>query len=115
VEIEPCNEVRLVGRVAGDPMEVELPSGDRLTSFKVVVDRAPSRRPVPPGVRQPTVDTLDCVIWMNGLQRTAQTWGSGDVVEVTGALRRRFWRAGGAPTSKCEVEVVKAKRLIKAA
>jgi hypothetical protein len=37
---------------------------------------------------------------------------SGDEhVLVTGALRRRFWRAGGAVASMVEIEVVQLKRM----
>ena len=55
------NEVLLVGRISQPATEVELPSGDLLVSFRVVVDRGRSARPVPEGRRAPTVDTFDCV------------------------------------------------------
>ena len=35
-----CNAVRLVGRVSGVPEERELPSGDRVVTFRLVVERA---------------------------------------------------------------------------
>lgn len=113
--MEHLNEVLLVGRVAAPATDVDLPSGDRLTSFRLVVERGPSRRPVPEGKRAATVDTFDCVAWSAGLQRTAQGWQVGDVVEVRGAARRRFFRAGAAVQSRFEIEVVKAKRVRKAA
>ena len=113
--MEHINEVLLVGRVAAPAAGVDLPSGDRLISFRLVVDRGPSRRPAPEGRRLPTVDTFDCVAWSAGLQRTAQTWQPGDVVEVHGAARRRFYRAGTAVQSRFEIEVAKARRVQKAA
>jgi single-strand DNA-binding protein len=60
------------------------------------------------------VDTFDCVAWAGGVRRTAGSFQAGDVVSVQGALRRRFWRAGAATASRCEVEVAAVKRLVKA-
>lgn len=115
VEIEARNEVVLVGRLAAAAEDRELPSGDVLTSWRLVVDRPPSNRPLPEGVRPTTIDTLDCVAWTKSVQRAVAGFTSGDVIFVEGALRRRFWRSGGGPTSRYEVEVSKAKRVAKAA
>lgn len=112
--MESRNEVSLVGRVSAPAQERVMPSGDILLAWRVVVDRPVPRRPVPPGVKLPTVDTLDCVAWTPALRRTAGTFAAGDVVAIEGALRRRFWRAGAAATSRCEVEVLKARRLSRA-
>lgn len=57
------NEVLLVGRVSGVPELRELPSGDSLVSWRLVVERPPGGRKPPDGVRAPTVDTLDCTAW----------------------------------------------------
>ena len=108
------NEVLLVGRVSGVPEQRELPSGDSLVSWRLVVERPAGGRKPPDGVRAPTVDTLDCTAWTPGLRRTARALGPGDVVEVTGALRRRFWRAGGGAASRTEVEVGQLRRLLRA-
>jgi single-strand DNA-binding protein len=35
----------------------------------------------------------------------------GDIVEVRGSLRRRFWRAGPGAVSRTEVEVVRLRRV----
>jgi single-strand DNA-binding protein len=114
-EPAPVNEIVLVGRVAAPALLKELPSGDQLIAFRVIVARGASARPVPEGVQQPAVDTLDCVAWAAGIQRTAQGWNKDDVVEVKGALRRRFYRTGAGAASVWEIEVLKAKRLRKAA
>ena len=107
---DPVNEVRLVGRVAAPAQERELPSGDLLVSWRVVVDRGARRRTA--AAREPTVDTVDCVAFLAGPRRTALALGAGDVVSVQGALRRRFWRApGGGPASRCEVEVSVVRRI----
>jgi len=42
-------------------------------------------------------------------------WRAGDIIEIDGALRRRFWRTPGGPVSRYEVEVRKARRLTAAA
>jgi single-strand DNA-binding protein len=107
----PRNEVHLVGRVSGSPQERELPSGDALVVWRVVVDRPPPRRALPDGVRPATVDTLDCVAWSAGTRRTARGLAPGDVVAVSGALRRRFFRAGSSAASRTEVEVAVVRRL----
>ena len=97
-----ANEVRLVGRVSGAPQERELPSGDRMWAFRVVVARASPRG------RQ-TVDALECVAWSARTRRSVATWHDGDVVELTGELRRRFYRAGAATVSRVEVEVSRTR------
>lgn len=109
-----CNEVALVGRVSGEPVEKELPSGDLLVIWRVVVERPPSRRPVPEGSRPVTTDTFDCVAWAAGVRRAAGAFAPGDVVRVEGALRRRFWRGATGATSKYEIEAASAKRLVRA-
>lgn len=95
------NEVVVVGRLTGEPEPRTLPSGDEITAWRIVVDREGDGH-----------DTLDCTAWTARLRRSAAGWGPGDVVEVEGALRRRFWRApGGAPTSRYDIEVHAARRL----
>lgn len=110
-EVVGRNEVVLVGRVSGAPAERELPSGDALVSWRVVVDRPAPRRAPPPGVRRPTVDTVDCVAWTGPVRRAARALADGDVVAVEGALRRRFWRSGPGSVSRTEVEVQGLRRL----
>lgn len=104
------NEVLLVGRVSGTPEPRELPSGDRIVAWRIVVDRVPPRRAAA-GVRTASVDTFDCVAWTAGLRRSTSALGDGDVIELEGALRRRFWRAGAAAASRCELEVSRVRRL----
>ena len=95
-----ANTVVLRGRVSQEPVERTLPSGDRLVSFRVVVPRPPEE------VRgRQTVDVVDCAVWTDRLRRQCARWRAGDLVEVAGALRKRFFRAGNAPASRVEVEV----------
>ncbi len=95
------NEVHLTGRLAADPEERALPSGDRLVAFRVVVERAEPGR----------VDTVDCAAWSASARRSALRWSAGDVVAVSGALRRRFWRSPAGTASRYEVEVCSGRRL----
>lgn len=105
------NEVRLVGRVSRPPEERVLPSGDVVWTFRVVVPRPPL--PAPAGARA-SVDALECAAWTGRVRRSVAGWAPGDVVEVTGALRRRFYRSGAATLSRTEVEVT-GGRLIRRA
>lgn len=97
-----------MGRVSVDPEERVLPSGDRLWTFRVVVPR--------PAVAEgrSRVDALDCAVWGGRVRRSVAGWRAGDLVEVTGAVRRRFYRTGAGAASRCEVEV-SAGRLIRRA
>lgn len=97
------NDVVLVGRVSGDPEVKELPSGDCVWLFRLVV-----RRPEGTASRQ-RVDTLECSAWSPRVQRSVSVWREGDRVEVTGSVRRRFFRAGGVAQSRVEVEVATAR------
>jgi single-strand DNA-binding protein len=40
-------------------------------------------------------------------QRKSATLAVGDIVEITGELRRRFWKTGAGVASRTEVEVSK--------
>ena len=110
--VEHANEVRLVGRLSSDPAERELPSGDVVITFRLVVARDQVGRAGES--RAPTVDTIECAAWTKGAQRSARSCRVGDLLEVNGALRRRFWRAGTTTASRSEVEVVKVRRRVRA-
>lgn len=97
------NEVRLVGRVSGAPEARELPSGDTVVQLRVVVTR-------PPSERKQQVDTIDVACWTPVTRRVALRLAAGDVVEVDGALRRRFYRSGPVTQSRYEVEAQRVRR-----
>jgi single-strand DNA-binding protein len=103
------NEIRLVGRLSQAPSERVLPSGDTIWTFRVVVPRGEGST----RSRQ-TVDSIECTVWSGRVRRSVPGWRQDDVVEVSGALRRRFFRAAGAPASRVEVEV-SAGRVIRRA
>ena len=109
-DLDEVNEVTLVGRMSQPAEEQVLPSGSELWKFRVIVGRPPS-----PASRV-TVDALDCVVWVKRPARSVATWATGDVVEVRGSLRRRFFSpAGGGRVSRCEVEVASARLIRRAA
>jgi single-strand DNA-binding protein len=110
-QADAVNEVRLVGRLAADPQLRELPSGDTVWNLRVVVERA-----VLPGKEKPRqrVDSLECAVWSGRLKKQVEKWEAGDVVDVSGALRRRFFRAGGATASRVEVELTGGRRVRRA-
>ena len=101
------NTVRLHGRVSSAPVERELPSGAVITTFRLSVPRA--RSPMTSGSSQSS-DWVDCVAWAAKTRRSVGGWTVGDQVEVTGALRRRFYRAGESASTRLEVEVLGARR-----
>jgi single-strand DNA-binding protein len=106
---DEVNEVVLVGRMSQPAEEQVLPSGSQLWKFRVIVGRPPSP------VSRVSVDSLDCVVWNKRPARAVAKWQAGDLVEVRGSLRRRFFApAGGGRVSRWEVEVASA-RLIRRA
>jgi single-strand DNA-binding protein len=109
---EESNEVLLRGRLSGAPEERVLPSGDTVWTFRVVVGRP---RDTSAGPRRASVDTIECAVWSGRVKRSVPTWRDGDVVEVGGALRRRFFKSGGATVSRVEVDVGRGKVIRRAA
>ncbi len=101
------NTVELRGRISSAPVERELPSGTVITTFRLSIPRA--KTPMTAASSQ-SVDWVDCAAWSAKCRRAVNGWQSGDEVHVSGALRRRFFRAGEASTTRLEVEVLTAKR-----
>lgn len=97
------NEVVLRGRVSGAPQERELPSGSVLVSFRLVVPR--DRTPMT-AASKPVSDWIECSAWGARVRRQAGGWADGDQVEVRGALRRRYYRAGDQSRTSVEVEML---------
>ena len=101
------NEVHLVGRLSAPAELRTLPSEAVMCTFMVVVDRLDT------DLRsKQRVDVLSCVAWTPRLRRQVMAWAEGDVVELEGALRKRFFRtSGGTTASRVEVEVRSARRV----
>ena len=99
------NHVFLRGVLAEVPRVRKMPSGDELCSFRLTVPR-------PKGSFGRTrVDSIECATTRLAVRKAAVRVVPGDVLEVTGSLRRRFWRTGsGSATSRYEVDVVTARK-----
>ena len=104
------NDVVLRGRLSAPAEQRSMPSGDVAAVFRLKVARAPRRG------RRPAVDTLDCITYDRGLVRRALQWQPEDVVEVEGALQRRFWRrADGSTGQAYEVNCRKGRKVLRPA
>jgi single-strand DNA-binding protein len=85
------NIVLLHGVLTREPEVRELPSGDQVAAFDLTVrDDGYDTDVVPISWHEAPVHVLDKL-------------GSGTEVVVTGRVRRRFFRAGGATQSRTEV------------
>lgn len=93
------NQVVLTGRISGEPAERELPSGDRVVTFRIVVPRD-----------EGGVDTIDCAAWSAALRRKALSMVDTEA-HVIGQLRRRFWQSPKGLASRYEVEALSLERV----
>ncbi|MEV7008906.1 hypothetical protein [Streptosporangium sp. NPDC051022] len=98
------NEVILVGRLPEAVRVRSLQSGSTLGTWRMIVRRQQRGR----GTR---VDTIPCASFEPEVTVAVAEWLPDDMVEVVGALRRRWWGADGAKSSGYEVEVRSARRL----
>ncbi len=108
---DEVNEVTLVGRLSQPAEEQVLPSGDEMWKFRVIVGRHGAAAASGPASTPSTA-------WSGRSARLGRSppGGRGDVVEVRGSLRRRFFApAGGGRVSRCEVEVASARLIRRAA
>ena len=95
------NDVLLRGRVSGEAVEKELPSGDKVSEFRIVVSRADREG----------VDTLDVAVWSSKLRRPASSLTSDEWVEIVGSIRRRFWKGPTGLASRWQIEASEITRL----
>jgi single-strand DNA-binding protein len=95
------NALLLRGRVSAPAVEKELPSGDKVVEFRLIVSRA----------ERGGVDTLDIAAWSSKMRRIALTLKEGEWVEITGAINRRFWSGPAGVASRWQVEAAEISRL----
>lgn len=105
VDYQPINEVFLVGRVTSLAVEKILPSGDKVVEFRIVIGRKVSK-----GSKK-EVDALDIAAWSAKSRRAALALKIDTWVEITGSVRRRFWRAPTGLASRWQVEASDVVRL----
>lgn len=110
------NDVTLVGRLSAGPVVRDLPSGDAVTSWRLVVERTPRNglSGDQPSRANRTVDALECATFLPEVAQVMASAQSGDLLEVKGALRRRFWRSSTGVASRYEVETTAARCLVAA-
>jgi single-strand DNA-binding protein len=96
------NHVFLRGRLADCPVLRDLPSGDVLVVFRLTVAR-------PPSEQRGRVDSLECASVTPRVHKVLARTEPGQQLEVSGSLRRRFWRTPTGPASRYAVDVTSAK------
>ena len=95
------NDLLLRGRVSAQATECELPSGDRVVEFRLIVSR-PKRE---------GVDTLDIAAWSSKSRRRALSLKPQDWVEVSGSVHRRFFSGAHGLASRWQVEAVEIVKI----
>jgi single-strand DNA-binding protein len=102
------NDVVLRGKVTCLPETRGLPSGAVVVSLRISVPRAATV--MTRGSKQ-SVDVVDCTAWAAKPRASLTRCAPGDWVEVTGSLRRRFFRTGGGAASRVEIEVLHVRKV----
>ena len=95
------NDVLLRGRVSQEAIEKQLPSGDKVVEFRLIVSRD----------RQSGVDTLDIAAWSAKSRRSALSLVADEWVEISGSIHRRFWSGPAGLASRWQVEAVEISRM----
>ena len=72
------NDVLLRGRVSQEAVEKQLPSGDKVVEFRLIVSRE----------RQSGVDTLDIASWSAKSRRSALSLVADEWVDISGSIHR---------------------------
>lgn len=110
--VAAVNVVSLVGRVSAAPERRQLPSGDELVTFRLIVPRPPPAKGG--GAEERTrVDVVDIACWSARTRRSATRLDADLAVRVEGSLRRRFFRSSGGAASRYEVEAGSVTRVRK--
>lgn len=95
------NDLMLRGRVSAQAVEKELPSGDKVVEFRLIVSR----------LERGGVDTLDIAAWSSKMRRSALTLKEGEWIEISGSIHRRFWSGPTGVASRWQVEAAEIARL----
>ncbi len=95
------NDCMLRGRVSALAIEKELPSGDKVVEFRLIITR----------VKGQGVDTLDIAAWSAKARRSALALKSNQWVEISGAIHRRFWQGASGLASRWQVEAIEISRI----
>lgn len=88
------NDCLLRGRVSAPAVDRELPSGEHVVEFRLIISRD----------KRDGVDTLDIASWSAKNRRIALRFQGGEWIEVSGSVRRRFWQSPGGLASRWQIE-----------
>jgi len=95
------NDLLLRGKVSAQAIEKELPSGDKVVEFRLIVSR----------LERGGVDTLDIAAWSSKMRRSALTLKEGEWIEISGSIHRRFWSGPTGVASRWQVEAAVIARI----
>jgi single-strand DNA-binding protein len=95
------NDLLLRGRVSAPATVKELPSGDKVVEFRLIVSR----------IDRDGVDTLDIAAWSGKTRKTAISLKSDEWIEVSGSVHRRFWQSPAGLASRWQIEASEISRL----
>ncbi len=95
------NDLLLRGRVSAPATTKELPSGDKVVEFRLIISRQDREG----------VDTLDIAAWSGKSRKTALSLKSDEWIEVSGSIHRRFWQSPAGLASRWQIEATEISRL----
>lgn len=95
------NDLLLRGRVSADAVSKELPSGDTVVEFRLIVSR----------LEREGVDTLDIAAWSAKMRKFALSLKPDEWIEVSGSVHRRFWQSPSGLASRWQIEAADISRL----
>ncbi|CAB4774389.1 unannotated protein [freshwater metagenome] len=95
------NDLLLRGRVSAPATVKELPSGDKVVEFRLIISR----------LDREGVDTLDIAAWSGKSRKTALSLKSDEWIEVSGSVHRRFWQSPSGLASRWQIEATEIARL----
>jgi single-stranded DNA-binding protein len=95
------NDLLLRGRVSAQATSKELPSGDKVVEFRLIITRS----------EREGVDTLDIAAWSAKSRKIALTLKGDEWIEVSGSIHRRFWQSPTGVASRWQIEADEILRL----
>jgi single-strand DNA-binding protein len=95
------NDCLLRGRVSAPATDRELPSGEHVVEFRLIITRD----------QREGVDTLDIAAWTPKARRSALSLKAGEWIEVVGSVRRRFWQGPAGLASRWQIEAESVTKL----
>lgn len=95
------NDCLLRGRVSAIATDRELPSGEHVVEFRLIITRR----------EREGVDTLDIAAWSAKSRRSALSLKAGEWIEVSGSVNRRFWQGPAGLASRWQIQAESITRL----